>query len=219
MSQVPDSHILYVGNLSPKVDEAAVRRFFRHYGDIVSIQFFRKEFIFCNVSFARKEDAERALRLKDKKRLAGRHVCCRIKIEKKKAEEVIDHFIMEQVIIAENKFDQVQNMIQKKYQNCGNVIEVYVPDYLVDHDNKGWAVIRLDTEEAVNNALNLDGCVRAPPYPKRPFLTRPGGGRYAFLNALMNDERAQQSRRFDASDAAFKAALEGGCNASCDLCR
>ncbi|KAM7496271.1 hypothetical protein LguiA_020685 [Lonicera macranthoides] len=85
-SQIPDSHILYVGNLSPKVDEAAVyvfstklyvslpllymyfyliaiqlnrRRFFRHYGDIVSIQFSRKEYVFCNVSFARKEDAER----------------------------------------------------------------------------------------------------------------------------------------------------------------
>ncbi|KAM7501621.1 hypothetical protein LguiB_000525 [Lonicera macranthoides] len=216
-SQVPDSHILYVGNLSPKVDEVAVRQFFRHYGDIASIQFSRKEYVFCNVSFARKEDAERALSLKNKKRLVGRHVCCRIKREEKNEEEVIDHFVMEQVIIAEKNFDRVQNRIQKKYQNCGNVIEVFVPDFLVDHDNKGWAVIRLDTEEAVNIALTLDGCVRAPPYPKRPFLRRPGGsgGRYAFLNALMNDELAQQSRRFDAYDAA----LEGGCNASCDICR
>lgn len=35
------------------------RWFFRHYGDIVSIQFSRKGSLFCNVSFARKEDAER----------------------------------------------------------------------------------------------------------------------------------------------------------------
>ncbi|KAM7496267.1 hypothetical protein LguiA_020681 [Lonicera macranthoides] len=34
-------------------------RFFRHYGDIVSIQFSQKEYVFCNVSLARKEDAER----------------------------------------------------------------------------------------------------------------------------------------------------------------
>ncbi|KAM7461473.1 hypothetical protein LguiA_029594 [Lonicera macranthoides] len=178
-SQVPDSHILYVGNLSPKVDEAAVRRFFRHYGDIVSIQFVRKGYIFCNVSFARKEDAERSGAL------------------------VAQSSLEKPLLIMANHKEGF------KRQRGG----------FVEFTRGRWAVIRLDTEEAVNNALNLDGCVHAPPYPKHPFLTRPGGGRYAFLNALMNDELAQQSRRFDAFDAALKVALEGGCNASCDLCR
>lgn len=48
-----------------------------------------------------------ALRLKNKKKLAGQHVWCRIKIEEKKQEEVRDHFVMEQVIIVDKKFDQV----------------------------------------------------------------------------------------------------------------
>lgn len=63
-----------------------------------------------------------------------------------------------------------------------------------------WAVIILDTEEAVNIALKLPGCVRAPPYPKRPFQSRSGGsgGRYAFLNAFMNDGSVLISEDYNA---------------------
>ncbi|KAM7481916.1 hypothetical protein LguiB_006499 [Lonicera macranthoides] len=172
--QLPTS--LFVGNLLPQVGEEQVRDFFPG-ADIVNIRFPQNTTGFCIVNFVTKEGAQQAFRQKNNEMLLGRKVWCNVIEPEHERENFEAHVIREDGVLVKNtnKIRKVQKKLKKKYKECGEIIDIFIPKHSIC-GGKGTAYIRFDTAEAIIKALNANSGAHEPEYIDNNSEIRTNGG-------------------------------------------
>eukprot|EP00826_Nyctotherus_ovalis_P022805 TRINITY_DN1760_c0_g1_i3.p1 TRINITY_DN1760_c0_g1~~TRINITY_DN1760_c0_g1_i3.p1 ORF type:complete len:510 (-),score=180.23 TRINITY_DN1760_c0_g1_i3:48-1577(-) len=147
---------VFIGNLPFTVTEAEVNEFFAYYGPIESVQLTKRNGRPSGTGFIKFENAETAAKAvaESGQYLQNRSIKVHYASDNPALKEASQGSTT--IFVGGLSYNSTQETVSQFFSECGNVIRVRIATD-PSGNPKGFAHVEFDTEEAVQNALQLAG--------------------------------------------------------------